>query len=157
MTTATTKLQVGAAALAMAAAATLAPMVASADTLALAPSLTSISQGLGSGAGQGVLKNKTKAVKAGSGIQTKFLWIGTPNPNPPSPQIPVWTFKPLNAVAWIPFLGPGSAIWNYWNSQYSQTCIAGISTFVGPYGTTPSQTTPTSGSITRQWSPNGCA
>ena len=100
MTTATTKIQLGAAAVAMAAAATLAPVVAQADSIALAPSLTSISKAVGSAAGQGVTVNrKTRAVKAGSGIQTKFLWIGTPNPRPPSPQIPVGTFKPLNAVA----------------------------------------------------------
>lgn len=157
MTSATTKLQVGTAAFAVVAAASLTPVIAQADSLAQAPSLTSISQALGSSAGgQGWFKNrKTRGARAG--IQTKWLWLGAPNPSPPAPQIPVWTFKPLNAVAWIPFLGPGSAIWNYWNQQYSQTCIFGISTFVGPYGTTPGGTTPTEGSITRQWSPNGCA
>lgn len=155
MTSATTKLQVGTAALAVVAAGALAPVVAQADSIALAPSLTSISKAVGSAAGQGVKVNRTRAGRAG--IQTPWLWTGTPNPNPPSPQIPVWTFKPLNAVAWIPFLGPDSAVWNWWNGRSSQTCIFGISTFVGPYGTTPSGTTPSAGSITRQWSPNGCA
>lgn len=161
MTTTTTKFQLGAAALAVGAAATLTPVVAQADTMSpLAPSLTSVSQGVGSGILSNIFKKPTAkvgATKATSIFQNKFLWLGTPNPTPPSPQVPVWTFKPLNAVAWVPFLGPGSAIWNWWNKQSSQTCIAGISTFVGPYGTTPDGNTPSAGSITHQWSPNGCA
>jgi hypothetical protein len=96
MTTATTKLQLGTVALAMAAAAAITPVVAQADSFApLAPSLTSFSKALGNTAGSSVCDvtsgaDCTAAVVAGANanasaadsiFQNNILWLGSQNPN----------------------------------------------------------------------------
>ena len=146
MTTAITKFQLGAAALAVAGAAAISPVVAQADSMApLAPSLTSFAKGLGSAAGQAVCDVASgvdcAALAAAPGaaatagdtfLQNNFLWIGDPNPvfwNSPD-TIEVWTFSPLNL---FPFL-KGTAIESWWNSQSTQSCFIGITTTLGgPY------------------------
>ena len=153
MTTTVTKLQLGAAAFAMAGAAAIVPVVAQADIAApLAPSLTSFSQSLGSAAGQSVCDgtaggNCYQAVSAKSIIpgnnakdvgtgpfQNNAIWIGKQNAsfwNSPN-TVNVWTFTPLNTILWAkPFI-PG--LWGWFESQSQQSCFIGITTALGaPY------------------------
>jgi len=151
MTTATTKLQLGTVALAMAAAAAITPVVAQADSFApLAPSLTSFAKALGSSAGSDVCDvasgaDCTAAVVAGaqanaaapganSLFQNNIIWLGSQNPAfyNNADTVEVWTFTPLNAVLWAkPFL-PG--LWTWFDAQSDSSCFAGITTSLGgPY------------------------
>lgn len=167
MTTAATKFQLGTAALAMAAAAAVTPVVAQADSIApLAPSLTSFSQALGSTAGSAVCDPASgvdcstivvgqKANAVGGVLQSIFqnnlVWIsGTTqngnfwnNPN----TVEVWTFTPLNAVLWAkPFI-PG--LWTWFEAKSQQTCFAGITTALGgPYSA--------AGTYTHSYNHKGC-
>lgn len=161
MTTATTKFQLGTAALAMAAAAAITPVVAQADSIApLAPSLTSFSKALGSSAvcdptssdecaSLVVAGSSSNASALGSIFQNNLIWIGEQNPNfYNSPDtVEVWTFTPLNAVLWAePFI-PG--LFNWFNSQESSTCFAGITTSLGgPYSA--------AGTYTHSYNHGGC-
>lgn len=150
MTSATTKFQLGAAALAMAAAAAVSPVVAQADSVApMAPSLTSFAKGLGSSAGTelcdpasggvdcaalSVVSSKTAdATGANSLFQNDVIWLGAPNPNfwnDPN-TVDVWSFSVVNV------LPPGvqdGPIGEFLKNQSSQSCFIGITTtFGGPY------------------------
>lgn len=148
MTTATAKLQLGTAALALAAAATLAPVVAQADTTApLRPALTSFAQSLGGTAGQPVCAgtdtsncvlvsaeqaNALAAANATSSsnwftpiFQNQLWWFGSPNPNPPTQNV-IIDFHPIDLpiVGWFFNLFPGV---NF------EVCVAGLTTTIGPY------------------------
>jgi hypothetical protein len=161
MSTASIKFQLGTAALALAAAASLAPMVAQADSLApLRPTLTSFAQSLGDTAGQpvGVVCESPDGTSACSVIsvapanalagnaanatgptifQNQLWWIGQPNPNPP-PQSIIYTFQPVN----LPIIG---GIFGWFPDTSFQTCVLGWTTTIGPYGSV-------TGSVSR-----GCA
>lgn len=160
MTTTTAKFQLGTAALALAAAATLAPVVAQADTTApLRPALTSFAQGLGDTAGQpvGVVCADATAAdctlvsaeqanvlaansadndfdeQAGAWLKPVFqnqLWWFG-KPNPnPPTQTIIYQFYPLNLVPG--FLKPAFG-W-FENINY-ESCLFGWTTTVGAYGT----------------------
>lgn len=155
MTTATSKFQLGTAALALAAAATLAPVVAQADSMApLRPALTSFSQSLGNTAGDPVgavctgttaadctlvtaeQANALSSANASSTsswlkpvFQNQLWWFGTPNPTPPT-QTVVYTFYPLNLVPG--FLKP---LFGWFENVNYESCILGWTTTIGPYGT----------------------
>jgi len=164
MTTATTKLQLGTVALAMAATAAITPMVAQADTFApLAPSLTSFSKALGNTAGSAVCDvtsgaDCTAAVVAGANanatagnsiFQNNIIWLGSQNPtfyNSPN-TVEVWTFQPLNAIKWAEPLIP--AVFAWFNAQESSSCFAGITTSLGgPYSAP--------GTYTHSYNHGGC-
>jgi hypothetical protein len=174
MTTATAKIQLGAAALVMAAAA-ITPVVAQADPLApLAPSLTSIAKTLGSSAAAEVCDPTSgsdcatlvttaaasavgsKASAVGSIFKNNVVWIGNntlPGPTQNSnfwndaDTVNVWTFTPLNAVLWAkPYL-PG--LWAWFDSRSAQTCVFGITTALGgPYSA--------AGTYTHSYNHKGC-
>ncbi len=164
MTTATTKIQLGTAALAMAAAAAITPVVAQADSIApLAPSLTSFAQALGSTAGEAVCDVTSgadcasaavtagkSASAVGAGIfQNNFIWLGSQNPTywNSADTVEVWTFTPLNAVLWAKPFVPG--LWTWFESQSQQTCVAGITTSLGgPYSA--------AGTYTHSYNHGGC-
>lgn len=159
MTTVTTKFQLGTAALAMAAAAAITPVVAQADSIApLAPSLTSFSKALGSSAVcdptsstecASLIAGTSSNAVGDSIFQNNLIWLGEANPafwNSPD-TVQVWTFAPLNAVLWAePFL-PG--VFNWFYSQESSSCFAGITTALGgPYSA--------AGTYTHSYNHGGC-
>lgn len=165
MTTALAKFQLGAAALGMAAAAAVVPVVAQADTVApLAPSLTSVAKAVGAAAGSAVCDvtsgddctaavlagNQANALGALGGIlQNNVIWFGEQNPNfwNSADTVEVWTFTPLNAILWAkPYL-PG--LWTWFESRDQQTCFLGITTALGgPYSP--------SGTYTHSYNHGGC-
>ena len=164
MTTATTKLQLGTVALAMAAAAAITPVIAQADSFApMAPSLTSFAKALGSSAGAAVCDvtssadcasavvtgAKANATGATSIFQNNLIWLGSQNPTfwNAANTVEVWTFTPLNAVLWAkPFI-PG--LWTWFEGQTSSTCVAGITTALGgPYSA--------AGTYTHSYNHGGC-
>jgi hypothetical protein len=136
--------------MALAAAATLTPVVAQADSIApLAPSLSSFATALGDSAGQPVgavcdgieagdctlvTAVPTAAALAGSQqrstledwlqpvFQNQLWWFGTPNPNPPERTV-VFTYNPplLKLLGWFPDL-------NF------ESCFLGFTSVYGPYG-----------------------
>ncbi len=156
MNTTVAKFQLGTAALALAAAATLAPVVAQADTTApLRPSLTSFAQGLGDTAGQpvGVVCSGLDATSACTVVdaaqanalasanatatsgnwfqpifQNQLWWFGTPNPNPPAQNV-ILEFQPIN----IPLVGWFFGLFPNINFE---ACVGGLTTTIGPYGST---------------------
>lgn len=148
MTTTTAKIQIGTAAVALAAAATLAPVVAqAAPTAPLAPSLTSFSKALGSAAGAAVcdptegadctlvssVAGNAQASQIGDWIQPIFQnqlwWFGKPNPNPPA-QTVVYTFEILSLIPdWMQTLRNIVSAIDY------EGCILGATMTIGPYGT----------------------
>jgi len=157
-TAAATKFQLGTAALALAAAATLTPVVAQADSMApLAPSLTSLSKALGDSAGEpvayvvcdgpnstgdctfvaGASANATADALAASStgswltpiFQNQLWWFGTPNPNPPTGTV-IFEFNPLNFIP--DFLKP---LFGWFENINFESCVGGLSTTIGPYGT----------------------
>ncbi len=155
MNTTVAKFRLGTAAVALAAAATLIPVVAQADTAApLRPALTSFAQGLGSTVGEpvGVVcqgpdgtndcvvvdaaqANALASANASASdwlkpvFQNQLWWFGTPNPNPPT-QTPIYTFYPLNLVPG--FLKP---LFGWFENLNFESCILGWTTTIGPYGT----------------------
>lgn len=68
-------------------------------------------------------------------LQNNIIWFGSPNLNfiNNANTITVWTFTPLDSILWAKPYIPG--LWGWFNNQSSQSCIAGISTVLGPYGT----------------------
>lgn len=173
MTTAT-KLQLGTAALAMAAAAAVTPVVAQADSMApLAPSFTTFAKALGSTAGDAICdltggadcaQAVTTAVVTGqqasavgdSIFKNNAIWIGNntlPGPSQNSnfwndpDTVQVWTFTPLNAVLWAKPYIPG--LWTWFDSRSQQTCVLGITTALGgPYSA--------AGTYTHSYNHKGC-
>lgn len=168
MTTATSKLQIGTAALAMAAAAAITPVAAQADSFALTPSLTSFAKTLGSTVDQPVcdvtsgvdcvslaataaqasaLGSKASAV--GGIFQNNLLWFGDQNPTfwNNADTVEVWTFTPLNAVLWAKPFVPG--LWTWFESKSQQSCVGGITTALGgPYSA--------AGTYTHSYNHGGC-
>jgi hypothetical protein len=149
----TTKVQVGAAAVALAATATIAPaVVAEAQPGGIAP----IVQSVGASASDDTLWFLDNAAdgRSASGIaapsaallapatitsifQNRFFWFGTPNPTPP-PGATVFEFTPLPLIPG--FLRPLYG-WFTQNLNF-EACILGATIKIGPYGTV-------SGSLTR--------
>lgn len=160
MTTAISKAQSAAAALALACAVTLTPVVAQADLIApAAPSLGFLPAALGSAAGDPVgvacsdpelgdcvlvsaaqANANNSATEPGIGswflplIQNQLWWFGTPNPTPPDQ---IATFTPLQLLP--QFLQ--DIIGGFFGLFDFEACIFGISTSlgqttpeVGPYG-----------------------
>ena len=176
MLTATTKLQLSTAALAMAAAAVITPVAAQADvSLPAAPSLTSFSKALGSTAGAPVCdvtsgvdcatllaaapSAQASASSPSQGpLKNNILWYGGPNLPGPTQNGNYWnnpntaviqTFTPLNSplISWAEQYFPG--LWAWWNSQSQQNCILGFSTSLGgPYSAP--------GTYTRAFNKGGC-
>ena len=153
MSTTTARFQLGTAGLVIAAAASLAPVIAQADVVApLRPALTSFAQGLGDTAGQpiGVACDNpdgtgacvlldaaqanalasANATSAGSWFkpifQNQLWWFGKPNPNPPTQNV-ILEFQPVNLplVGWFFGLFP--------NTNF-EACVLGFTTTIGPYG-----------------------
>ena len=155
MNTTASRFQLGTAAFVLTAAATLAPVVAQADTAApLRPALTSFAQGLGETAGQpvGVVcagpdatsactvvdaaqANALASANASSSgswfkslFQNQLWWFGAPNPNPPTQNV-ILEFQPVN----IPLVGWFFRLFPNLNFE---ACVLGFTTTIGPYGTT---------------------
>ena len=62
-------------------------------------------------------------------IQNRFIWIGPANPNPP-PRSDIFVFTPLTLVPG--FLKP---LWGFFTQHLNfEVCIGGLSARVGPYG-----------------------
>jgi hypothetical protein len=148
----TTKVQVGAAAVALVAAATLTPAIAEAQPGGFAP----VVESLGASASDNTLWFLDNAADGGSAsgfaapsaallapatitsiFQNRFFWFGTPNPNPP-PGATVFEFSPLPLIPG--FLRPLYG-WFTQNLNF-EACILGATIKIGPYGTV-------SGSLTR--------
>lgn len=139
-----TKVQVGTAACAIAAAATLVPMPA-----AQAQPAAPLPQAIGSSAGTGsppvssdcepadspdcasalAASSSLTASSLQSIIQNRFWWFGTPNPNPP-PRTTVFQFYPLALVP--SFLRP---LFGWFEAINFEACILGFTLRIGPYGT----------------------
>lgn len=142
-----TKMQVGTAAVAVAAAATLAPAVIA---QAQPGSVTPIPQALGAAADDSLwfLDNNPQAAAAAvspaalppaitSIFQNRLIWFGTPNPTPP-PGATIFEFTPLPLIPG--FLRPLYS-WFTQNLNF-EACVLGATVKIGPYGTV-------SGSITQ--------
>jgi hypothetical protein len=151
MSTIANKFQVGTAACAIAAAATLTPAIAQAAPAAPltpisgAPVLQTMGNSalgsidfwrLGNSSNSAVNNSVTTNSVPNRGplypiFHNRLLWIGgTPNPTPPASTRPVFQVYPLNVVPGFlrPFLG-------WFENLNAQVCIAGFSVKVGPYGT----------------------
>lgn len=151
MSTLVNKFRVSTAACAVAAAATLTPVViANADTAApLSPvSTSSLTDALGSSAlasanlwWLGNTSNSAANGVASPGavpdqgplyqlFHNKLVWIGTPNPAPPADTRPIFEVQPLTLLPGFvrPFFG-------WFENLNFQACFAGTSVKVGPYGT----------------------
>lgn len=117
LSSATTKFQVGVAACAVAAAATLTPAIAAQADIATPAPLAPVTQ---------VLDN----IAQDNWLQNDLWWIGTPNPNPPA-QTTVFTFTPLSMIPG--FLKP--IYESVTGGLNFQVCLLGASAKIGPYGT----------------------
>ena len=62
-------------------------------------------------------------------LQNPFWWFGPPNPTPPT-QTPVFTFQPLNLIPG--FLRP---LFSWFADINYEICVVGITLHIGPYGT----------------------
>lgn len=123
---AATKFQIGVAACAVAAAATLTPVVAKADVTSVAPlaPVSHIVETTLQGPAQFVAHD---VLKLGGNA---WWWFGTPNPNPP-PKILAGSFAPL-------WLLPGFLRQPWMNLTKNikfEACILGLGFRIGPYGT----------------------
>jgi hypothetical protein len=146
-----TKLHIGTAACALAAAAVLTPLpAAQAQPFAPVP-LASSPGSLGGSAGGGAAlisptctpatspdcvnplaptAKSTLGLPGGHTIlQNPLWWFGHPNPNPPT-QTPVFTFYPLNLIPG--FLRP---LFSWFADINFEVCIVGFTLHIGPYGT----------------------
>lgn len=161
MTTATKKFQLGVAALATAAAVTVTPVLAQADTMApLAPSLTSFAQGLGNTVGSPIKPGA--AARANATAPTIFknnvLWLGNAV-LPPGQNDTYWNdaetrrignqnFTPL----WVRLgktIFPNLNYWTAWDAGSSQTCFLGFTSALGgPYSA--------AGTISQGYNRKGC-
>jgi hypothetical protein len=143
-----TKVQIGTAACAIAAAAALTPVV-----VAQAAPAVPAPQALGGAAGLGSAvispecaevdslncaslpaANSSPGISAsssGSGtlFQNRLIWFGTPNPNPPA-LTPVFSFQPLNLLPG--FIRP---VFSWFADINYEACIGGLTLHIGPYGT----------------------
>lgn len=165
MTTTLAKVQLGAATLGLAAAASLVPVAAQADSIApLAPSLTSVAKAVGAAAGSAVCDltsgedcaeaavvagNQANAGALGGILQNNVIWFGSQNANFwNSPDtVEVWTFTPLNAILWAKPYIPG--LWTWFEAKEQQTCFVGITTALGgPYSAP--------GTYTHSYNHGGC-
>ena len=143
-----TKLHIGTAACALAAAAVLTPLPA-AEAQPFAPVPLASSPGsLGGSAGGGaaliavcdpttdsdcvtpLAPSAAFALPGGNTIlQNPLWWFGPPNPTPPT-QTPVFTFHPLNLLPG--FLRP---LFSWFADINYEICVAGLTLHIGPYGT----------------------
>lgn len=165
MTTALTKLQLGTAALGIAAAGALVPVAAQAAPIApLAPSLTSVAKAVGAAAGSAICDltsgedcveaavvsaNQANAGALGGILQNNVIWFGTQNPDfwNNADTVEVWTFTPLNAILWAKPYIPG--LWTWFESKSQQSCVLGITTALGgPYSA--------AGTYTHSYNHGGC-
>ena len=62
-------------------------------------------------------------------LQNPFWWFGPPNPTPPT-QTPVFTFQPLNLIPG--FLRP---LFSWFADINYEICVVGLTLHIGPYGT----------------------
>jgi hypothetical protein len=136
-----TKVQIGTAACAVAAAAALTPIPAA--------QAASTPGSLGGSAGSAALitpvcdpatspdcvatlaptANATFALPGGHAIlQNPFWWFGPPNPSPPT-QTPVFTFYPLNLIPG--FIRP---LFSWFADINYEICVVGFTLHIGPYG-----------------------
>lgn len=123
--TATTKFQVGMAACAVAAAATLTPVVAAQADIAAPAPLAPITQVL-----DNTIQGPMNFLAQDNWLQNSLWWIGSANPNPPA-QTLVLKFVPLSLV-------PGFLQGIYKSITHNlnfQVCFLGASVKIGPYGT----------------------
>jgi hypothetical protein len=149
MTKLATKVQIGTAACALAAAAVLTPFPAHAGPGAPAP-LASTPGSIGGSAGGGaalidpidptcvpvgspacvttVAPNASLLPGGGSILQNPLWWFGPPNPTPPT-QTPVFTFYPLNLLPG--FIRP---LFSWFADINYEACIGGLTLHIGPYG-----------------------
>jgi hypothetical protein len=113
-----TKVRIGTAACAIAAAATLVPLPTAQAAPAVPAAAAPVTQVLGAGA---ILGPANLA-------ETNWWWFGTPNPNPP-PRTTFLTVQPLLLLPGFirPFFGWFAAL-NF------EICFAGLSKRIGPYG-----------------------
>jgi hypothetical protein len=129
MTNIATKLRFGAAACAIASAATLTPVPA-AQAAPVVPAPTALGATLGSTVcALGVFDPGNCA--AGAATIGNVFYLGDVDTTPP-PRFTFLTFNPTPFFSLIPVFGPVVTAW--WNSINIEVCVGGLSARIGGYG-----------------------
>lgn len=129
-----TKLRIGTAACAVAAAATLAPMpAAQAAPAAPAPTAPAISAPTGLGATLGAVGCLAPVFNAANcaahqATLGNLFYLGPVDTTPP-PRIDFFTFNPTPFIALIPIIGKPLA--NWWKKLDIEVCVGGLSARIG--------------------------